>query len=50
MMCDLNYAIFMMALLRLSHLIRIPIIDSTKSSLRNLINLLMIALLDLSPL
>jgi hypothetical protein len=38
------------ALLRLSFLIKILIIGSTKFFLRNLVNLLMIALLGLSPL
>jgi hypothetical protein len=46
----LNCAIHMRALLRLSLLIMILIIDSTKHSLRNLVNLLMIAFLGLSPL
>jgi hypothetical protein len=50
MMLDLNCAIPMMVLLRFSPLIRILIIGSTKLSLRNLVNLLMIALLGLSPL
>jgi hypothetical protein len=40
----------MMALLRLSHLVKILIIGSIKLCLRNLVNLLMIALLGLSPL
>jgi hypothetical protein len=34
----------------ISHLIRTPIIDSIRHSLRNLVNLLMIALLGLSQL
>jgi hypothetical protein len=46
----LNCAIPMRVLLRLSLLVRILIIDSTKLSLRNLVNLLMIALLGLNPL
>jgi hypothetical protein len=46
----LNCAIPMRDLLRLSLLIMILIIDSTKLSLRNLVNLLMIAFLGLSPL
>jgi hypothetical protein len=50
MMFGLNCAIPMRVLLRLSLLIRILIIGNTKLSLRNLVNLLMIALLDLSPL
>jgi hypothetical protein len=47
---ELNYAILMMALLRLSLLIKILIIGSTKLFLRNLVSLLMIALLGMSPL
>jgi hypothetical protein len=35
---------------KLSHLIRTPIIDSIKPLLKNLVNRLMIALLDLSQL
>jgi hypothetical protein len=50
MMFDLNCAVLMRALLRLSLLIKILTIDSTKLSLRNLVNLLMIALLGLSLL
>jgi hypothetical protein len=49
MMFGLNCAVPMMALLKLSHLIRTLTIDSTKLSLRNLVNLLMITLLGLSP-
>jgi hypothetical protein len=45
----LSCAIPMMVLLRLSLHVEILIIDSTKLSLRNLVNLLMTALLDLSP-
>jgi hypothetical protein len=40
----------MIALLRLSLLIKILIIDSTNFFLKNLVNPLMIALLGLSPL
>jgi hypothetical protein len=50
MMSNLNYAILMRALVKLSHLVRTPTIDSIKLFLRNLVNFLMIALLDLSPL
>jgi hypothetical protein len=50
MMFDLNCAVLMRALLRLILLIKILTIDSTKLSLRNLVNLLMIALLGLSLL
>jgi hypothetical protein len=50
MMFSLNCAIPMRVLLRLSLLVRILIIGSTKLSLRNLVNLLMIALLCLSLL
>jgi hypothetical protein len=50
MMFDLNCAIHMMVLLKSSHLIRTLTIDNIKLSLRNLFNLLMIALLGLSPL
>jgi hypothetical protein len=50
MMFDLNCAIPMRVLLRLSLLIRILIIGSTKLSLINLVNLLMIDLLGLSLL
>jgi hypothetical protein len=46
----LNRAIPMRALLRLSLLVKILIIGSTKLFLRNLVNLLTIALLCLSPL
>jgi hypothetical protein len=49
-MSGLNCAILMRALLRLSLLVRICTIGNAKLSLRNLVNLLMIALLDLSPL
>jgi uncharacterized membrane protein YqjE len=45
MMFGLNCVIPMMILLKLSHLIRTPIIDSIRLFLRNLINLLMIILL-----
>jgi hypothetical protein len=48
MMFDLNCAILMRTLLRLSHLVRTLIIDSTKFSLENLVKLLMIALIGLS--
>jgi hypothetical protein len=47
-MCGLNCAIPMRALLKLSRLIRSLIIDSIRLFLRNLVNLLMIALLGLS--
>jgi hypothetical protein len=50
MMFGLNCAILRRALLILSLLIKILTIGSTKLSLRNLVNLLMIALLGLSPL
>jgi hypothetical protein len=40
----------MRVLLRLSLPVRILVINSTKLSLRNLVNLLMTTLLDLSPL
>jgi hypothetical protein len=50
MMFDLNCAIPMRVLLRLSLLVRILIIGSTKLSLINLVNLLMIDLLGLSLL
>jgi hypothetical protein len=50
MMFDLNCAILMRILLRLSFLVRILVIGSIKLSLRNLVNLLMIALLCLSLL
>jgi hypothetical protein len=50
MMFDLNCAIPMRVLLRLSLLIRILIIGSTKLSLINLVNLLMIDLLGFSLL
>jgi hypothetical protein len=49
-MFGLNCAIPMRVLLRLSLLVRILIIGSTKLSFRNLVNLFMIALLGLSPL
>jgi hypothetical protein len=44
----LNCAIYMRALLKLSHLVRTLIIDNIRLFLRNLVNLLMIALLGLS--
>jgi hypothetical protein len=50
MMFSLNCVIPTRVLLRLSLLIMILIIGITKLSLRNLVNLLMIALLSLSPL
>jgi hypothetical protein len=50
MMFDLNCAIPMRVLLRLSLLVRILIIGSTKLSLINLVNLLMIDLLGFSLL
>jgi hypothetical protein len=50
MMFDSNCAIYMRTLLKLSRHVRILIIDSIKHLLRNLLNLLMIALLDLSRL
>jgi hypothetical protein len=50
MMSDLICTIPMRSLLRLSLHVEILIIDSTKLSLRNLVNLWMIALLVLSPL
>jgi hypothetical protein len=50
MMCGLNYAILIMALLKLGHLVRTPIIESIKHLLRNLVNHLMIVLLGLSRL
>jgi hypothetical protein len=46
MMFGLNFAILIRAILKLSHLIRTLTIDSIKLSLRNLVNLLMINLLD----
>jgi hypothetical protein len=49
-MSDLICTIPMRSLLRLSLHVEILIIDSTKLSLRNLVNLWMIALLVLSPL
>jgi hypothetical protein len=49
MMSGLNCAILIRVLLRLSLLTKIFTIDNTKLSLRNLVNLLMTALLDLSP-
>jgi hypothetical protein len=45
MMFGLNCVIHMMVLLKLSRLIRTPIIDSIRLFLRNLMNLLMIVLL-----
>jgi hypothetical protein len=45
-----NCAILMRALVNLSHHVRTPIIDSIRHSLRNLVNLLMIALLGLNQL
>jgi hypothetical protein len=48
MIFDLNCATHMSALLRLSRLVRTLIIDSIRLFLRNLVNLLMIALLGLS--
>jgi hypothetical protein len=48
MMCGLNCTIPMRVLLKLSHLVRALIIDSIRHFLRNLVNLLMIALLGLS--
>jgi hypothetical protein len=48
-MFDLNCTILMRALLRLCLHVKILTIGSTKPSLRNLVNLLMIALLGLSP-
>jgi hypothetical protein len=50
MMFDSICAILMRALLRLSLRIEILITDSTRLFLRNLVNRLMIALLDLSRL
>jgi hypothetical protein len=50
MMCSINYVILMSALLKLSRLVRTPIIDSIKHLLRNLVNCLMITLLGLSQL
>jgi hypothetical protein len=49
-MFGLNYAILIRALLRLSLLVRTRTIGNTNLSLRNLVNLLMTALLGLSPL
>jgi hypothetical protein len=49
MMSSLNFVIIMRALLKLSHLIRKLTIGNIKPSLRNLVSLLMIALLGLSP-
>jgi hypothetical protein len=49
MMSGLNCAILIRVLLRLNLLTKIFTIDNTKLSLRNLVNLLMTALLDLSP-
>jgi hypothetical protein len=48
MMCDLNCAILMRALMKSNLLIRTLIINSIRLFLRNLVNLLMIALLGLS--
>jgi hypothetical protein len=48
MMFDINCAVLMRALLRLSLLINILTIGSTKLSLKNLVNPLMITLLGLS--
>jgi hypothetical protein len=48
-MSGLNCAILIRVLLRLSLLTKIFTIDNIKLSLRNLVNLLMTALLDLSP-
>jgi hypothetical protein len=48
MMCDLNCAIPMRALLKLSRLVRTLIIESIRFFFRNLVNLLMIVLLGLS--
>jgi hypothetical protein len=48
MIFDLNFAIPMSVLLKLSHLIITLIIDSTKLFLRNFMSLLMIASLGLS--
>jgi hypothetical protein len=50
MMFSSNYAILMRALLRLSLRIEILITGSTRLFLRNLVNHLMIALIDLSRL
>jgi hypothetical protein len=50
MMFDLSCATHMRALLRLSLHVEILITDSTRLFLRNLVNLLMIALLALSRL
>jgi hypothetical protein len=49
MMSSLNCATLTRVLLKLSLLTQIVTIDSTKLSLRNLVNLLMTDLLDLSP-
>jgi hypothetical protein len=49
-MFGLNCAILMRVLLRLSLLVKILIIVSTKLSLRNLMSLWMIVVLDSSPL
>jgi hypothetical protein len=49
-MYDLNYAILMRALLRLSLHVEILIIGSTRLFLINLVNPLMIILLGSSPL
>jgi hypothetical protein len=50
MMCSLNCAILIRALLILSLHIEILITGSTRLFLRNLVNRLMTALLDLTPL
>jgi hypothetical protein len=50
MISELNCAILMKALLKLSRLVKIPIIDSIKLFLRNLVNLVMIDLLCLNQL
>jgi hypothetical protein len=48
-MADLSCAMLMRVLPRLSLHVEILIIGSTKVSLRNLVNVLMTVLLDLSP-
>jgi hypothetical protein len=50
MICGLNYVILMRTLLRLSLHVEILITDSTRLFLKNLVNRLMTALLDLSLL
>jgi hypothetical protein len=50
MMCDLNYAILMRALLRLSLCVEIPTIGNIRLFLRNLESLWMTTMLGLSPL